>query len=69
MTSADDSDFSHEGFTLGYVKKQALQASSSNFFEGEKRDQLGDNKQERKDRGISCTKPLYLMWLEKEQTS
>lgn len=68
MTSADDSDFSHEGFTLGSVTKQALQASISDFFKGEKKkDQLGENTQERKDGGISCTKLLYLIWLEKGQ--
>lgn len=48
MTSANDSDFSHEGLTLGYVTKQALQASISDFFKGEKKkDQLGENTQER----------------------
>lgn len=36
MTSADDSDFSHEGFTLGYVTKTAAQASISDFSEEEK---------------------------------
>lgn len=46
MTSADDSDFSHEGFTLGYVTRTALQASISDFFKGEKgRHQLGENTQ------------------------
>lgn len=64
MTSADDSDFSHEGFTLGYVTKTALQASISDFFKGKKeREQLGENTQlkERKDRGTSCTKSLHLI--------
>lgn len=64
MTSADDSDFSHGGFTLGYVTKKALQASISDFFKAEKkRDQPGENTdlKERKDRGTSCTKSLYLI--------
>lgn len=62
MTSANDSDFSHEGFTLGYVTKTALQVRTSDFFKGKKRDQLGENTQlkERKDRGTSI-KSLYLM--------
>lgn len=69
MTSANDSDFSHEGFTLGYITKQALQASMSDFFKAEKRDQPGENTQEKKDRGISSTKPSYLIWLEKVRTN
>lgn len=63
MTSAHDSDFSHAGFTLGYVTETVLQASISDFFKGEERDQLGKNTQlkERKDTGTRCTKSLYLM--------
>jgi len=37
MTSADDSDFSHEGSTLGYVTRTALLASISGFSEGKEK--------------------------------